>query len=64
MQPQGMSAVDIQNLRRRLGWSQEQMAREVGVSFTTINRWERGRAVPRGLSIPALEQLARKAPAA
>ena len=33
----------IQRLRSRLGLSQEQLARQLGVSFATVNRWESGR---------------------
>jgi predicted ATPase/DNA-binding CsgD family transcriptional regulator/DNA-binding XRE family transcriptional regulator len=33
----------IQRLRTRLGLSQEQLARQLGVSFATVNRWESGR---------------------
>ncbi len=32
--------------RERLGMSQEDMARALNVSFTSINRWENGRAKP------------------
>ncbi len=33
-------------LRAALGLSQEQLARRLGVSFATVNRWERARTVP------------------
>jgi predicted ATPase/DNA-binding CsgD family transcriptional regulator/DNA-binding XRE family transcriptional regulator len=36
-------AARIQRLRNRLGLSQEQLARQLGVSFATVNRWESGR---------------------
>jgi predicted ATPase/DNA-binding XRE family transcriptional regulator len=36
-------AARIQRLRARLGLSQEQLARQLGVSFATVNRWESGR---------------------
>jgi len=38
-----LTGEEIRALRERLGWSQEQMAQRLGVSFTTVNRWERGR---------------------
>ncbi len=38
--------MDIKVLRERLGMTQEQLAREVGVSFKTVNRWERGKSKP------------------
>jgi predicted ATPase/DNA-binding CsgD family transcriptional regulator/DNA-binding XRE family transcriptional regulator len=36
-------AARIQRLRTSLGLSQEQLARQLGVSFATVNRWEGGR---------------------
>lgn len=30
-------------LRQKFGFSQEEFARLLGVSFTTVNRWENGR---------------------
>jgi predicted ATPase/DNA-binding CsgD family transcriptional regulator/DNA-binding XRE family transcriptional regulator len=39
----GSPAARIQQLRTSLGLSQEQLARQLGVSFATVNRWEAGR---------------------
>jgi putative transcriptional regulator len=39
----GHPAARIQQLRAGLGPSQEQLARQLGVSFATVNRWESGR---------------------
>ena len=36
-------AARLRFLRGRLGLSQEQLARRLGVSFATVNRWETGR---------------------
>ena len=36
----------IKEVRRQLGLSQEELAHELGVSFTTINRWENGKTSP------------------
>jgi len=33
-------------VRRQLGRSQEELAHELGVNFTTINRWENGKTSP------------------
>lgn len=30
----------VKKVRIEIGYSQEQLARELGVSFATINRWE------------------------
>ena len=37
----------IKELRERKGWTQLQLANEVGVTPSTIYNWERGRFVPR-----------------
>lgn len=34
-------------IRQKTGLSQEDLGRLLGVSFTTINRWENGRQAPR-----------------
>ncbi len=39
-------ATRLRLLRTRLGLSQEQLARRLGVSFATVNRWESGRSRP------------------
>ena len=52
-------------LRTRLGMSQEQLARRLGVSFATVNRWESGRSRPSAqarLAIAELEATAASAP--
>lgn len=33
-------------IRRELGFSQEELARRLGVSFPTVNAWERGKSTP------------------
>jgi DNA-binding XRE family transcriptional regulator len=35
-------------IRRKLGLTQEQMARLLGVSFVSVNRWEGGHSSPTG----------------
>lgn len=41
-----MKAEEIKNLRKRMGYSQQEMASVLGVSFATVNRWENGKAKP------------------
>ena len=41
-----LDADAIRELRRRLGISQEELARAIGVSFATVNRWENGHTRP------------------
>ncbi len=36
----------LKELRTQQGWSQEDLARELGISFATINRWENGKTNP------------------
>lgn len=36
----------VKKIRRQLGISQEELAHELGVSFTTVNRWENGKTTP------------------
>ena len=44
-------------LRTRLGLSQEQLARQLGVSFATVNRWESGRSRPSVRARAAIAEL-------
>jgi transcriptional regulator with XRE-family HTH domain len=37
-----MNAGELRKLRKKLGWSQAQLAREVGVAANSVARWERG----------------------
>lgn len=36
----------VRSLRERLGLTQEEFARELGVSFSTVNVWENGKRQP------------------
>ncbi len=38
-------------MRHRLSLSQEDLARELGVSFVTVNRWEKGHSKPSKLAM-------------
>ncbi|MBQ9167122.1 MAG: helix-turn-helix transcriptional regulator [Oscillospiraceae bacterium] len=39
-------STEIKRIRQSAMLSQEELARELGVSFATVNRWETGRAKP------------------
>ncbi len=39
----GNIAEQLKVLRRQYGWLQEDLAREPGVSFSTVSRWENGK---------------------
>ena len=49
--------MDIKQIREKLKLTQEQLAGELGVSFTTVNRWERGHAKPSPLAKKCIELL-------
>ena len=40
----------VKEIRKYLALSQEDLARELGVSFATVNRWENERAKPSKLA--------------
>ncbi|MBF0296598.1 MAG: DUF3883 domain-containing protein [Magnetococcales bacterium] len=56
--PQADYAEQIKRLRTRIGLTQAALAKELGVSFPTINRWENGKAKPSRLSWAQLLELA------
>lgn len=43
-----MDSHGLNSVRKRLQLSQEQMARLLGVSFASVNRWEMGHSNPTG----------------
>ena len=50
----------ILNLRLKLNISQEELARLLGVSFSSVNRWETGKYEPTKLAKVKLEHLLAK----
>ena len=53
----GEVVVDIADLRHKLNMTQEQFARELGVTVGTVNRWENGRFRPSPLAERAIKKL-------
>jgi DNA-binding transcriptional regulator YiaG len=45
----------VKEVRRQLAISQEDLARELGVSYATVNRWENGQARPSKLARAQLD---------
>ena len=45
----------VKEIRNTLGLSQEDLARQIGVSFATVNRWEKQQAKPSRLAINQIE---------
>lgn len=50
----------IKEIRRQLKWNQAKLAEELGVSFATVNRWERGHFAPSPVALRALKALCRE----
>jgi DNA-binding transcriptional regulator YiaG len=48
----------IKEMRLKLGMTQEELAQKLGVSFTSVNRWENGQTKPSKLARKQLELLA------
>jgi DNA-binding transcriptional regulator YiaG len=50
----------IKGLRLKLGLTQEQFAARVGVTFSTVNRWENDRGKPSPLAMRPIEDLCKQ----
>jgi DNA-binding transcriptional regulator YiaG len=50
----------LKEVRRQLGLSQEGLARELGVSFATVNRWENAQVKPSKLAMAQFESFCLK----
>lgn len=48
---------NVKELRRKRGWAQEDLAREIGVSLSTVQRWERQGGRPSRLARRELQRL-------
>ena len=54
MQPSGeiKGRIDrLRAIRKRLRWSEEFCAYQLGVTYSTLNRWERGESLPRSRAV-------------
>jgi DNA-binding transcriptional regulator YiaG len=49
--------LDVKALRLRLALTQEELARQLGVSLSTVSRWETGRSSPSRLARQRLSEL-------
>ncbi|MEB8674221.1 helix-turn-helix transcriptional regulator [Bacillus cereus] len=52
-----MRPQDIKSVRQLTGLNQTDFAKVVGVSLTTVNKWERGHAQPKKENIKKIERL-------
>ncbi len=50
-------AAKIRQCRDRKGWTQEHLARNIGVTLNTVQRWESGKTVPSPLAMEKLQIL-------
>lgn len=50
----------VKTARQKLGLSQTALAKELGVSFPTINRWANGHGEPHALAKNAFYELCKK----
>ena len=41
----------LKALRKQLGWSEELCAYHLGVTYSTLNRWERGESTPKSRAV-------------
>ena len=41
----------LKAIRKHLGWSEEFCAYQLGVTYSTLNRWERGESLPRSRAV-------------
>lgn len=47
----------VRHLRQHLNLSQEKFAAKLGVSFKTVNRWEKGHSMPSPMALKLIEDL-------
>ena len=50
----------VRELRHKKGWTQEDLAREISVSLSTVQRWEKRGGEPTRLARRELQRLFRK----
>ena len=52
---------NVRELRKRKGWAQEDLARVIGVSLSTVQRWEKKGGEPTRLARRELKKLFQEA---
>ncbi len=50
-------ADEIKHCRTRKGWTQEHLARSLGVTLNTVQRWESGKTHPSPLAMEKLREM-------
>ena len=51
----------VKELRKKMSWSQEDLAREIGISLSTVQRWEKQGGKPTRLARRELARLFKEA---
>jgi transcriptional regulator with XRE-family HTH domain len=54
------TAVLVKETRKRLGLTQLQFAKILGVSFQSVNRWERGKTKPLPIFLKQIEEVVKE----
>lgn len=54
------NAIDVKNLRTKIGMSQNEFASAFGISVATLRHWERGDRSPRGAALVLLNVVAKE----
>lgn len=57
-----MKPEQIKKIRLELKLSQEAFSKKLGVSFQSVNRWERGICRPSGLALEKLQKISKIKP--
>ena len=53
-------AEDIKRIRRKAFLTQEEFAKQIGVSYTTVNRWETGKSKPNLKAMKSIDNYCKK----
>lgn len=51
---------DIKGIRKQCFLSQEAFAKELGIAFSTVNRWETGKAMPNYKTMKLIDDFCKK----
>jgi putative transcriptional regulator len=52
--------IDVKAIRLELGFTQEDLARELGLTLSTVSKWEQGISSPSRLAREKIERLVKK----
>lgn len=52
--------IDVKTIRLKFGFTQEDLARKLGLALSTVSKWEQGVTSPSRLAREKLERLLRK----